>query len=151
MCTDRRGQLCACEYRRLKKKKNYAYTNYIDDGYLLILVLFLQDCLQRTRRASRNIVRSAFHSSGPLLKSDEGKILFYFNIVCLFCFVLFAFATPLSSQNRYFTITDLNCLLRLQYLLKSNVKNILKQPRNKPSCFKLWDHAVKDFLAETHA
>ncbi|XP_075875897.1 uromodulin-like 1 [Nelusetta ayraudi] len=29
------------------------------------------DCLQRTRRASRNIVRSAFLSSGPLLKSDE--------------------------------------------------------------------------------
>lgn len=127
MRTDRRGQLCACEYRRLKKKKTMQLFVSMEwmtaNGYWWWIFahpcLFLQDCLQRTRTASRNIVRSAFHSSGPLLKSDEGKILFYFNIVCLFCFVLFAFATPQRSQNRYFTITDLNCLLRLQYLLKT--------------------------------
>lgn len=31
-----------------------------------------QDCLQRTTRSSRNTIGTAFGSSGPLLKLDEG-------------------------------------------------------------------------------
>lgn len=43
------------------------------------LSIFFQDCLQRTLWASRNMIGTAFGSSGPLLKSDEGK-----NFLCFF-------------------------------------------------------------------
>lgn len=37
------------------------------------LFMFFQDCLQRTSRSSHNTIATAFGSTGPLLKSDEGK------------------------------------------------------------------------------
>lgn len=139
MRRDRRGQLCACEYRRIKHMQLLVSMEWmtVNGNWWWIFAhpsLLLQNCLQGTRRASRNIVGSAFHSSGPLLKSDEGKFFLNSVFVCLFCFNCFCYPR-LSSQNRYFTITDFNYLFRLHYLLKSKVKNILKQPRKKLSCF----------------
>lgn len=96
MCTDRRGQLCACEYRWIKKnviimQLFISMEGIKVNGYcgmiFAYLCLFLQDCRQKTSRTWHNVVRSAFYSSGPLHKSDEGKTLFiHVSFFLLKCF-----------------------------------------------------------------
>lgn len=39
---------------------------------LIIFMCVFQDCFQRTTQMSRNTIGTAFGSSGPLLKLDEG-------------------------------------------------------------------------------
>lgn len=83
MCEDRRGQLRACECNNYT---TFSMEGVKVNGYCWMIFahpcLFHQDCRQKTRRSSQNIVRSAFHS-GPLHKSNEGKIFLDSVFVCL--------------------------------------------------------------------
>lgn len=54
-----------------------------------LICLNIQDCREKTRRTSGNIVGSAFQSLGPLHKADEGTF-FFFNRFRLFFTVFFS-------------------------------------------------------------
>lgn len=63
-----------------------------------LICLNIQDCREKTRRTSGNIVGSAFQSLGPLHKADEGTFFFSTDFVY---FSQFFFSIVLSFLPYY--------------------------------------------------